>query len=173
MAVPVVVLAVVVMVVIGPVVVAVLVPVVVVVTVVVIATRAVRVVVVTPRAVFVVVMPVIVMVVVVRVVVLVAVVVMVVVAVSVVVVVRVRLAGLPPHRHRPDHDEGQHGDPADHHRQVELRRQDVLQHPGPVQLDRDEPEQPAHQDGQELLGEVVAERLAVVVMMRVRHETLR
>jgi hypothetical protein len=86
------------------------------------------------------------------------------VLVMVMVVVGVHLPGLAPDRDRPDQDEHRHRDPADQNRDVELRGEDELERVARVHPDGDEPEQPAHQDGQELFGEVVARRPAVVVV---------
>ena len=65
----------------------------------------------------------------------------------------------------------EHGDPAGQHRDMEVRGEDVLQLAAVVHQDRHGPEQADDEDGEQLFREVVAERLAVVVMT-VGHDAL-
>jgi hypothetical protein len=136
------------------------------VVVVMVAARTVHVVVIAPGAVFVVG---------VGVVVVVPVVVIVGMPVVVIVVVRVILAvqlpGFSPHTDRPEDDQDQHRDPADQHRQPEVRGEDVLELVILVHADRHEPEQAHYEEGEQLLREIVPQRIAVVMMI-VSHDGL-
>jgi hypothetical protein len=85
--------------------------------------------------------------------------------VAVGVCLRVHLARFTPNSNRTKHHHDEHRHASNQNGKVELLCQNHAQHLSAVHLHRDEPNRPYHEDGQELLGEVIPERFAVVVMI--------
>jgi hypothetical protein len=77
-------------------------------------------------------------------------------------------AGFLPDGDRAQDHESENADPAVEHGVVEARREEA-EAIGAIHLDRREADEPAHEDGQQLLREVIAGGFAVVMMVIVSH----